>query len=73
MDNNWHHSCYSKEIEQGLKLTGDPAFLERKLLLLEKEEKFDEASQIAERLGDQELAKSYRTMHQMVRAMPQKA
>jgi len=66
LNGGWHPSHYTKDIEKGLELTGDPAFLERRLLLLEKEQKYDEASQLAGQLGNSELAESYRTMHQMV-------
>lgn len=73
LNGDWHPSNYTKDIEKGLKLTGDKAFLERRLLVLEKEQKYDEASQLAQELGQPELAGNYKTMHQMVSAITKKA
>lgn len=70
LNNGWHPSHYTQDIEEGYQLTGDKAFLERKLLLLEQEQKYDEASKLANELGNAKLAGSYRTMSQMVSTMP---
>jgi hypothetical protein len=72
LNGDWDPSNYTGDIEKGSELTGDKAFLERKLLSLEKEQKYDEASQLAGQLGNSELAESYKTMHQMVSAIPKK-
>ena len=72
LNNGWHPSHYDKDIERGFQLTGDKVFLERKLILFEQEQKYDEASKLASELGNTELADNYRIMHQMVSALPQK-
>lgn len=71
LKNDWHPSNYEQDIEQGYQLTGDNVFLERKLVLLEKEQKYDEASKLASELGNAKLAVNYKAMSQMVSAMPQ--
>jgi hypothetical protein len=69
LNNGWHPSHYDKDIERGYQLTGDKAFLERKLRLFEKEQKYDEASKLVMELGKPELAESYRAMHEMVQSV----
>jgi tetratricopeptide (TPR) repeat protein len=62
----WNPSNILNEINEGYKLTGDIIFLEKKLILLEQEGKYDEAEKLAAELGRHELADAYSAMQKMV-------
>jgi tetratricopeptide (TPR) repeat protein len=67
LQNNWHPSNFKNDIDKGYELTQDPVFLERKLILLEMSNDFEGASKVATLLGNEELAKNYLTMQQMIK------
>ena len=70
IEGQWHPSHYEKDIEKGWEMTRDSAFLERKLLFLERGGRYEEAAKTATELGDAELAQNYMAMRYMVSDIP---
>ena|GEM_PF-5294694 len=65
-----HPSNAVNDINKAIELTGDKAtFMEKRLLLHEKQGEYEQASQLATQLGKTELAENYRLMHQMVQSV----
>ena len=58
----WHPSNVVPEIDRAYMLTGDKTFLDKKLQLYEVTEHYDEASQLATQMGNNELAEIYKAM-----------
>jgi tetratricopeptide (TPR) repeat protein len=66
-----HPSNAINDINKAIELTGDKAtFMEKRFLLHEQQGEYEQASQLAEELGNSKLAESYKTMHQMVSTRP---